>query len=89
MNALQQMLKELKDREIHMAGQAMGIVTLEDASDILQILEIKLLNEYGTVHRFSKRIPEQLSKSQKATIRVAEDGVTRDTENDHAISGRG
>lgn len=85
MNPLQLMLKELKNREIHMAGQPMGIITLDDAEDILQILEIKLLNEYGTIHGPSKRFSKQLSESPKATIRVAEEGVVEHSKDDSSF----
>lgn len=86
MNPLQLMLDELKRREIHMAGRAMGIITLEDAADLLQILEIKMLNENGPVFRHRKRIPRQLPENQKATIRVAEE-TFEDVPKDRAVGG--
>lgn len=67
MSPLQSMLDELKRREIQMLGQPMGIITLDDASDLLQILEIKILNEYGPVIRQRKAISQSVSED-KATI---------------------
>lgn len=66
------MLDELKRREIHMVGKPMGIVSLEDASDLLQILEIKMLNEYGPVLRKRKRIYKPVSQDKALIVRVAE-----------------
>lgn len=78
MNTLQLMLDELKRREIHMAGRAMGIVTLEDAADLLQILEVKMLNEYGPVYRQRKRIPIATPKDKARIVQVVQGELAKD-----------
>lgn len=73
MNPLQEMLRELKDREIHIGTLATGTVFIEDAEDILQTLEIKILNQYGTVPGSSKRISQSVPQDKARIIAVAEE----------------
>lgn len=46
-SSLQQILEDLDSKVIKVDGVSTGTVKLEDASELLQILEVKILNEYG------------------------------------------
>lgn len=73
MNPLQEMLKELKDREIHIGTVATGTVFIEDAEDILQTLEIKILNQYGKIPTSGKRVSQPVPQDKARIIAVAEE----------------
>jgi hypothetical protein len=69
MNVLQTILKTLEELSID------GKVTVEQASDFLQTLEIKMLNEYGTIkgNAGSRKVLRGKSEDAATIISVGRD----------------
>lgn len=65
-SSLQQILEDLENKVIKVDGVSTGTVKLEDASELLQILEVKILNEYG--HYPNKQEAARAVSKDKAKI---------------------
>ena len=68
-SSLQNSLDELQKREIVEDGIETGLVTLEDAAELLQILEIKMLNEYGCYQR-EQRVIKSVSQDIRPAVEM-------------------
>lgn len=70
MSPLQLMLEELKKREIYHEGVPTQLVDINSAAELLELLEIKMLNEYGRTPEGNTRQVRQDAQDQARIIGV-------------------